>query len=345
MQSQIGEAMPDARLEGFTVQRMADLPGAHELILGLSEDRVFGPTLLFGAGGTAVEVLRDTAIALPPLNLVLARDLMARTRIWRLLQGYRDRPAADLDGLARALTMLSQIAVDLPQVVELDINPMLASDKGLLALDARVKVRRADAAPGPRLAIRPRPRDLEWGFTARDDRTFEIRPIMPEDEPLIQGMIARSSPEDVRLRFFTSVRSLSHEVAARLTQIDYDREMALVAVGPEDGGSDDQGSGADGGNRALYGVVRIAADPNNERAEYGVMVRSDMKGQGLGRHLMQRIIDYARDRGIAEIFGDVLRENTGMLRLAEQLGFEQTADPDDPGVMHVALTLDESDGA
>jgi acetyltransferase len=339
MHETIARAAPDARLTGFTVQQMADMPDAEELIVGVSEDRLFGPTILFGQGGTRVEVVGDTAIALPPLNPVLARDTMARTRVWNLLQGYRDRPAADLDAIALTLVRISRMVADLAEVAELDINPLLAGASGVLALDARVVVRPADAAPVPRLAIRPYPKALERPVALRDGREFLLRPIRPEDEPLLQDMIARSSADDIRLRFFTPMRQLTHQVAARLTQIDYDREMALVAVAPDDAPD------APADRRTIYGVVRIAADPDNERAEYGVMVRSDLKGHGLGYVLMGEILGYAKTRGIGTVYGEVLRENTGMLAMCEDLGFARRVNDDDPQVVEVSIdlaTLDEA---
>ena len=331
MLESIRYAAPNADIQGFTVQEMADMPGAHELILGIADDSLFGPVLLFGEGGTAVEVVQDKAIALPPLNMVLAREMMRRTRIWKLLQGYRSRPMADLEAIATTLVKLSQMISDLSQVEELDINPLLASERGVLALDARIKVKPGVPVGTPRLAIRPYPKRLEKMVTIRDGRSFLLRAIRPEDEPLIQDMLARSTLEDIRLRFFTPIKQLTHEVAARLSQIDYHREMALVAVAPDEGRAD----------QAIYGVVRIAADPDNERAEYAVMVRSDMKGAGLGYLLMSEIIDYARERGLKTIFGEVLRENTTMLQMCEELGFARETDPDDPSIVRVTIHLAE----
>lgn len=332
MLATIAKAAPKARLLGFTVQEMARKPDAHELILGIGQDRLFGPTLLFGHGGTAVEVLRDSAVALPPINAVLARDLMARTRIWRLLQGYRARPRADLDAIALTLVKLSQLAADLSEVVELDINPLLADAHGVLALDARIRVQPPLPAGTPRFAIRPYPHRLIDRLVLRDGRQAVLRPVRPEDEPAMREMLQRSAPEDVRLRFFSTMRSFSHEFAARLTQIDYDREMALVAEAEEEG------------RRVLLGAVRIVADPDNETAEYGIMVRSDLKGQGLGYRLMQDIMTYARGRGLKRIFGEVLRENVTMLRMAEELGFAREDVPDEPGIVHVTISLDDVSG-
>lgn len=324
---------PQARLEGFSVQRMASLEGSTELILGCSEDPLFGPTILFGRGGVDVELIRDSAVGLPPLNMVLAKEMMARTRVWTLLQGYRHRPAADLDAIAITLIKLSQMVIDLPQVQELDINPLVANDREVLALDARVKVRRVEEPLRRRTAIRAYPKLLERPVTLKDGREFQLRPVLPEDEPMLQDMIARSDPEDVRRRFFTPLRTLTHEAAARMTQIDYDRDMALVAEGP----NDDPDPAAP--RRTIYGLVRIAADPDNEEAEYGVMVRSDMKGQGLGYQLMAEILRYAQNRGTRRIYGEVLRENTNMLRMCQDLGFKRKVDPDEPGVMKVSLDL------
>ncbi|WP_026868939.1 bifunctional acetate--CoA ligase family protein/GNAT family N-acetyltransferase [Inquilinus limosus] len=326
MLATICKAAPEARLLGFTVQEMARKSDAHELILGIGQDRLFGPTILFGHGGTAVEVLRDSAVALPPLNTVLARDLMARTRVWHLLQGYRARPRADLDAIAFILVKLSQLAADLSEVVELDINPLLADGDGVMALDARIRVQ-APLPPGtPRFAIRPYPQHLVQRLTLRDGRDFTLRPVRPEDEPAMREMLQRSSAEDIRLRFFGPMR-LDHDFAARLTQIDYDREMALVAEAEE------------GGRLVLLGTVRIVADPDNVAAEYGIMVRTDLKGQGLGYRLMTEIIAYARSRGLARISGEILHENATMLRMAEELGFERETVPDEPELVRVTIGL------
>lgn len=336
MNAIIAKAAPSATLTGFTVQQMADMPGALELIVGVNDDVTFGPTILFGKGGTEVEVVKDSAIALPPINPVLAREMMSRTRVWDLMQGYRNVPRADIEGVQRTLVLISQLISDHPQIRELDINPLLASDKGVLALDARVMVKAVEQTEGrARFAIRPYPSRLEKEIEIRDGRKFLMRPMRPEDEPLLQEMLHRSDPQDIRLRFFTPIRELTHEAAARLTQIDYGREMALAAIGPDDPAISEPGTH----NRALYGVVRISADPDNEAAEYGVMVRSDMKGQALGRRLMEEIIDYAKAQGIKRIFGEVLRENTGMLELCEKLGFQRRAHPDDPALVDVSMTL------
>ncbi|TSD85742.1 GNAT family N-acetyltransferase [Mycobacterium sp. KBS0706] len=304
-------------------------PEPHPLVLGIDEDPVFGPILLFGQGGAAAELLHDGVAALPPLNAVLARDLMMRARVWRLLQGYRGRPAADLDAVALTLVKLSQLAADLSEVAALRINPLLAGAGGVLAPGAEIRVQPPLPPGTPRFAIRPYPQRLVQHLALRDGREVTLRPVRPEDEPAMREMLQRSSPEDVRLRFFSAMRSFSHEFAARLTQIDYDREMALVAEAGEDG------------QRVILGAVRIIADPDGEAAEYGIMVRSDLKGQGLGHRLMTEIIDYARSRGLKRIFGEVLRENTTMLRMAGEFGFARADVPDEPGIIHVTISLDD----
>jgi acetyltransferase len=332
MLERVARVAPEARLQGFSVQPMIRRPGAYELIVGVTSDAQFGPLVLFGHGGTAVEVINDRALALPPLNLHLARELMARTRIHRLLEGYRGQPPADLDAIATTLIKLAQLVIDLAEIEELDVNPLLADASGVLALDARIRIAATSAPATARLAIRPYPSELKETIRLGDGRELVLRPVLPEDEPAFQAAFARLTPEEVRLRFFTPQKTLSHVQAARFTQIDYDREMALVLVDP-----------GIPGKAELFGVAQITADPDNERAEYGIMVRHDMTGMGLGILLMRRIIDYAEKRGIAEVFGDVLRENTTMLRICQVLGFSQTSMPDEPGLIRVVLRL--RDGA
>jgi acetyltransferase len=324
MADRVKRLRPDARLEGFTVQQMISRSDAVELIIGATEDAVFGPVILFGHGGTAVEVVRDRALGLPPLNLPLAYEMMSRTRVFSLLQPYRGKPAADLGAIAATLMKVAQLVIDLREVAEVEINPLLANERGVVALDARIRVAAARVADGSdRLVIRPYPKQLERTLTLAGGTPHRLRAIRPEDEPKLQDLIIRSSPEDLRLRFFAPMRQLSHELAARLTQIDYDREMALVALSGED----------------IVGVVRLAADPDKQKAEYAVFIRSDLKGRGLGWALMQEIMRYARAQGIGVLHGKVLRENTTMLRMCSELGFRRSEDPEDSGVVDVILDV------
>ncbi|MDR3439308.1 bifunctional acetate--CoA ligase family protein/GNAT family N-acetyltransferase [Telmatospirillum sp.] len=302
---------PEARMLGFTVQRMARRPGAQEIIIGVTTDPIFGPVIMFGQGGIAVEVINDSAIGLPPLNMTLARELVQRTRVAKLLQGYRNRPAADLDAICMTLMKVSQLIIDVPEILELDINPLFADAGGVLAVDARISITAAAFATD-RLAIRPYPKAIEEILILSDGRQVLVRPIRPEDEPNHHVFISKLTPEDIRFRFFGLVGELPHSEMARLTQIDYDREMAFIATVVEDNVEGD-----------TLGVVRTVSDPDNERAEFAVVVRSDLKGSGLGRKLMMKMIDYCRGRGTGQIVGQILTDNTRMLKFVESLGFKR----------------------
>lgn len=321
---------PDADVQGFTVQPMVRKKHAHELIVGASVDPLFGPVILFGAGGTAVEVLADRALALPPLNTPLALAQIARTRIHRLLQGYRDEPPADIDAVARVLVGVSQLLAEVPEIAELDINPLLTNHEGAIALDARVRVSAARPAGAANFAIRPYPVELveTWDWKGQP---LTLRPIRPEDEPQHRAFLEQLDPEDIRLRVFHSRRHIEHSELARLTQIDYAREMAFIATRPLAGGGEE-----------TLGAVRVVIDPDNRDAEFGVIVRSDLKGGGLGRKLMDKMIGHLRHRGTQRMVGSVLRENTGMLELARALGFQESAapgEPDDRSLRFVSLDL------
>jgi acetyltransferase len=323
----VREKRPQAKVTGFTVEPMVRPVHAHELIVGMVDDPQFGPVLLFGQGGVAVEVVADRAVALPPLNWPLARELMGRTRVFKLLQGYRDRPPAAIDAVILTLLKISQLVTDLAEVIELDINPLLADEKGVVAVDSRIRVRRAAQPGSARLAIKPYPRELEEQVEI-DGRRFLLRPIRPEDEPALVAGFKLLSRETVRRRFFAPLKELSHAMAARLTQIDYDREMAFILADP----------GA-AGQATIYAVARFSADPDIEKAEFAITVRDDMAGRGLGRLLMRRIIDYARRRGIGEVFGDVLADNATMLDFARDLGFRAVDTGDRRDSVRVVLTL------
>jgi acetyltransferase len=321
---------PDAKLAGVLVQPMVLRAKARELILGIAEDPTFGPVVVFGRGGTAVEIINDKALALPPLDLALARELIGRTRVSRLLAAYRDVPAVKEDAVALTLVKLAQLAADLPEVTGLDINPLLADASGALAVDARVSVGapgRKFAGPGnARFAVRPYPSEWVRHLTVKDGWKVLARPIRPEDEPLVHDFLKHVTMDDLRLRFLAPMKHFSHEFIARLTQLDYARAMAFVAF--------------DEANGELAGVVRLHSDSIYETGEYAILVRSNLKGRGLGWALMQLLIEYAKSEGLTQIYGQVLRENTTMVEMCRNLGFKVEPDAVERDLFDVTLPLD-----
>jgi acetyltransferase len=320
---------PEARISGVIVQAMVVRSKARELILGLADDPTFGTVIVFGRGGTAVEVINDKALALPPLDLPLARDLIERTRVSRLLRAYRDVPAAKPDAVAMVLVKLAQMAADLPEIRELDINPLLADESGVLAVDARISVGQVEQkfqGTGPaNFAVRPYPSQWQRHIQVKEGWRVFVRPIRPEDEPLIHELLRHVTAHDLRLRFFAPMKEFTHEFIARLTQLDYARAMAFVAF--------------DEATNQMVGVVRIHSDSIYETGEYAILLRSDLKGRGLGWALMQLIIEYAKSEGLKAISGDVLKENTVMLEMCRNLGFEVKADPVEHDICDVRLKL------
>ena len=320
---------PEARISGVIVQAMVVRQKARELILGLADDPTFGTVIVFGRGGTAVEIINDKALALPPLDLQLARDLIERTRVSRLLRAYRDVPAVKPDAVAMVLVKLAQMAADIPEIRELDINPLLADEAGVLAVDARVAVgtvARKFKGSGPgNFAVRAYPSQWQRHIEVKDGWRVFVRPIRPEDEPLIHEFLRHVTSHDLRLRFFAPMKEFTHEFIARLTQLDYARAMAFVAV--------------DETTNEVLGVVRIHSDSIYESGEYAILLRSDLKGRGLGWALMQLIIEYAKSEGLKVIAGDVLQENTVMLEMCRNLGFEVKGDPHEHGICNVKLKL------
>ncbi len=316
------ERRGNARLDGFSVQAMARRPGAHELIVGAHTDAVFGPVLVFGAGGTGVEVIDDSAIALPPLNMALARQLVERTRIARLLAGYRQQPAVHMDALCEVLVRVGELVSAQPEIESLDINPLLADADGVVALDARIALRSPEDGPRPELAILPYPQALEE-HAVFDGHEIMLRPIRPEDEPAHREFFSSLTDEDVRFRFFGLTRLYEHSQLARYTQIDYLREMAFIAQETQTR------------SPRTLGAVRAVSDPDRIEAEFAIVVRSDIKGRGLGRLLLEKLVRYCRDTGIRRITGQVLQQNRRMLSLARDLGF--TVGPAEDGVHEVVL--------
>jgi acetyltransferase len=327
MLARVTQRRPDAVLTGFSVQVMVHRAQARELIVGTSIDPVFGPVILFGQGGTAVELLADRSIALPPLNGPLARALVARTRVARLLGAWRDMPAANADALQRVLIAVSDLLADLPELAELDINPLLLDAQGAVALDARIRLDASAPGGAAHFAILPYPQQwvqqVEW-----HGRPLTLRPIRPEDEAQHLAFLADLAPEDVRMRIFYSRRSIEHSELARLTQVDYAREIAFIATEID----------ALGEERTL-GVARAAIDPDNVDAEFGIIVRSALKGAGLGELLMDKLVRTLRELGTRRLVATVLAENHRMLDLAQALGFSTSPTQQDDGTREIWLAL------
>jgi acetyltransferase len=310
MRQQVAHLLPKAVMTGFTVQSMAQRPGALELIVGIATDAVFGPVLLLGEGGTAVELRKNHAVALPPLNANLALDMVERSNLAPLLAGYRGRAPADQQALLATLQKVSQMACDLPWLAELDINPLLVDAQGVLALDARIKLRTVVKGENSRLAIRPYPSALEERVEIAGQLLL-MRPIRPEDGQRLMDFYAKASPADMRLRFFMSRREVPHSELARYSQIDYDREMTFIALTP-----------LASGEQAMVAEVRAVCDPDNIKAEFAIQIASDWQGKGLGRLLLSKLTSYLRARGTSEVVGQCMRENTAVASLAKSVGFE-----------------------
>jgi acetyltransferase len=322
MIEKISRKLPKARLEGFFVQEMINRASAFELITGISSDATFGPVILFGHGGTAVEVLRDKSLELPPLNTALARAQIERTRIAQLLKGYRDRPAADIDGVVNVLIQLSRITADHAEVTELDINPLLCDPAGVIAVDSRIRVH-ANGPAQSRLAIRPYPQALESEIHTPEGQSFAVRPIKPEDEPALRRFADEVDTRDLWHSFFAPLRERTHETAARLSQIDYDREMTLVAW--------------DGAR--IAGLARSTSDPNFETGECAVIIRADLREKGLARQLLQALLRAIEALGVRRavlVFPEVA---TRMLAIAKELGFETASSPADASQVRASKAL------
>jgi len=299
---------PKARLEGVTIQPMIK-PINFELILGAKKDRDFGPVILFGMGGVFTEILKDQAIALPPLNRLLARRLMEKTRVYKLLHGYRNILPANLESLEEILIRLAHLVTDFSEIQELDMNPVVVTENGFSAIDARVLLKSSETPAPLHLVISPYPDQYEEHITTNTGVDIFIRPIRPEDAPLLVGLFESLSPRSVYLRFFAPMKRLPHNMLARFTQIDYDRHIALVAIVESES------------NEKMLGVARVILGRNLREAEFSVVVSDPWQGKGIGAALLQRCISLAKERGIQRVTGTVLAENVQMLALGRKLGF------------------------
>jgi acetyltransferase len=324
MQERISAHDPTLRSAGFLVQRQA--AAALELRLRLGEDAMFGPWIGFGLGGAFAGMLADEAFDLPPLNLALAQQLIGRARIARLLDGAPGAPAVNRAAIADALVRLSQIAVDFPEIASLSIDPLLVDARGVLAIDARLALR-PDGEQGV-LALPPYPAELAGEWLNPEGEVLIVRPIRPEDAEAHASFIRALDPQDLRFRFFAPIRELSQEMTARLTQIDYDREMAFVAL---------RRHLPDG--EKMLGIARLIRDPNGVEAEYALIVAPEAKGQGLARHLMERLMAWGRIQGVQAMVGQVLADNAPMLGFVRRLGFSTRRSFDDTEVFETKLAL------
>jgi len=299
-------------------------------MIGIAHDEVFGPVISFGAGGTAVEVFADSQVALPPLNEYLSTELIRGTRAARFLGRFRNLPQADMGKLTDALQRISEIACELPQVQELDVNPMLVDEDGVVAVDARIVVAAPETSTARygHMAIHPYPTELEASWQLPDGTDICVRPIRPEDAGIEQDFVQNLSPESKYFRFMQSVDKLTPLMLARFTQIDYDREMALVAV-----------INQHTSDARILGVARYISNPDRQSCEFALTVADAWQRKGVGRQLMQRLMAVARDRGIEIFQGEVLSNNTKMLRLCEQLGFHVAHGEHDPDVVEVRRHL------
>ncbi|MEN6615415.1 MAG: GNAT family N-acetyltransferase, partial [Syntrophorhabdus sp.] len=317
---------PQAPITGISVQKMIENID-YELIVGAKKDNDFGTIILFGMGGIGTEIFKDVSIGLPPLNQILARRMMQDTRIYGVLRGFRGRKPADMKNLEEFIVNFSNLIVDFPEIGEMDINPVVIADGKVHALDARIVLDLSQVdhkALYPHLVLTPYPSRYVMNWKLRDGTVAVLRPIKPEDEPLEYEMLTTLSKESLRVRFFSIIKDISHEMLMRFCNIDYDREIAMVAEVYEP-------------ERRIVGISRLISDPEGRKAEYAIVIHDDYQGKGLGYKLLDLLIGIAQDKGLDEIYGSVLSENDRMLSIAEKLGFRVKREPD--GVSHVSLAL------
>jgi acetyltransferase len=325
----IREKVPEADLEGVLVEPMYPSSSSRELLLGVSRDPVFGPIITFGAGGTAVEVIRDRAVALPPLNRFLATTLIEHTRTARLLQAHRNLPAVNLEELVQALCRVSEMVCELPQIVEMDINPLVADESGVMALDCRIVVTHHGPSMNPysHMAIHPYPHHLVSQLQLADGTNITIRPIRPEDAGIEQSFVRHLSPQSKYFRFMQSLNELTPEMLVRFTQLDYHREMALIAVEEK------------AGTEIELGVARYVMNPDGKSCEFALVVADEWQHRGIGSHLMTRLMDAAQERGFNAMDGEILADNKKMLELVKSLGFHIQSSEGDPGIKLATISL------
>ncbi|MNE11419.1 Acetyltransferase (GNAT) family protein [compost metagenome] len=319
-------AWPQARVHGLLVQSMANRAGAQELRVVVEQDPVFGPLIMLGEGGVEWHPEEQAVVALPPLNMNLARYLVIQAIKSKKIRGRSALQPLDIAGLSQFLVQVSNLIVDCAEIQRLDIHPLLASGNEFTALDVTLDIAPFDGDRENRLAIRPYPLHLEEWVELKSGESVLFRPILPEDEPQLRVFIEQVTKEDLYYRYFSEISEFTHEDLANMTQIDYDREMAFVAVRHHDSGDE------------ILGVTRAISDPDNVDAEFAVLVRSDLKGLGLGRRLLEKLITYTRDHGLLCLNGITMPHNRGMITLARKLGFDVDIQLDE-GIVALSLSL------
>ncbi|HAS17950.1 MAG: acetyl-CoA synthetase [Nitrospirae bacterium RIFCSPLOWO2_02_42_7] len=325
--NRVREKAGQAKITGISVQKMIEKID-YEIILGAKKDRDFGSVILFGMGGTTTEIFKDISIGIPPLNQTLARRLMEETKVHRMIQGYRGRPPADMKNLEQILVSFSNLIVDFPEISEIDINPLAISNGKGYALDARIALEMDTSRytiPYQHLVITPYPTRYVLPWRLSDGTDVILRPIRPEDEPLEHEMLQTLSEDTLRGRFFQILKKISHEMLVRFCNIDYDREMAIIAEFKESE------------KKRIIGIGRLIIEPDFKKSEFAVIVHDEFQGKGMGYKLVDMLIGIAQEKGLGEVYGTVLTDNVRMLRVCEGLGFRITHLPD--GISKVRLTL------
>ncbi|MEM2589299.1 MAG: GNAT family N-acetyltransferase, partial [Candidatus Bathyarchaeia archaeon] len=326
------EYNPTAEIQGVTVQKMVKGRG-YEVMIGAKKDKIFGPVVLFGVGGTAAELYKDYAIGLPPLNQTLIKRLIEETKVHHLLNGYRGLPPANMKLLEEILMQFSQLLVDFPQIKEIDINPLWISDKEAYVLDARIVIDKdlifKNVEPHQHLVISPYPKKYETLWRMRDGKTVLLRPIKPEDEPLWLEMFQNFSEESIRFRFFQIIKDTPHEVRVRYCNIDYEREIAIVA------------ELNDGGRRRILGVVRISLEPDRKKGEIAFIIADPWQGLGLGTKMVDYAIEIAKEMGVETIYAIMLPDNVKAVNLLKNMGF--TIKVQEDGNLKAILNLQEKE--
>lgn len=300
---------PSAHIDGVTVQSFLSNPD-FEILLGAKCDPNFGPIIMFGMGGIFTEALKDRTIGLPPMNRLLARRLMKETKVYSLLKGYRNRQAADMEQLEEMVIRLSQLLIDFPDISELDMNPILIKDGNATVVDARILVSRTCIESCQNLVIGPYPAEYESHETTADNDHIFIRPVKPEDAPLLVDLFNVLSTKSIYYRFFSPIKELKPDMLARFTQIDYDREIALVAI--------DESANPE----RILAVARIIGDPDGKKGEFSIVVGDPWQGKGIGSFLLKRVLNIAESRGFENVMGLVLKENKNMIEMGKKLGFK-----------------------